>query len=69
MIAIINTAVTTMDGMTEYRLQINDKLIAEFYHNRSDGLAACLRIAADAADRAHYENIERLIKLAGETPE
>ena len=33
-----------------YQLKINAMLITEFTHLRSDGLAVCLRKAADAAD-------------------
>lgn len=63
MIAIINTGETDDEGRACYRLQINHKLIAEFAHLRVDGLAACLRLAADAADRAHFEQVDRLVKL------
>jgi hypothetical protein len=69
MIAIINTGATDDEGRAHYRLQINNTLIAEFHHYRVDGLAACLRLAADAADRAHYEKVDRLIKLVGGAPE
>lgn len=64
MIAIINTGEFDEDGRSRYRLQINDKLIAEFYHHRIDGLAACLALAANAADRAEFERIANTIKLA-----
>lgn len=63
MIAIINTGEFDEDGRSRYRLQINDKLIAEFAHLRVDGLGACLRLAADAADRAHFEEIDNLMKV------
>ena len=33
-----------------YHIKINDKLITEFTHDREDGLAECLRKAADAVD-------------------
>lgn len=69
MIAIINTGAIDDEGRAHYRLQINNELIAEFHHYRVDGLAACLRLAADAADRAHYEKIDRLIELVGRAPE
>ena len=68
MIAIINTGAIDDEGRAHYRLQINNELIAEFHHYRVDGLAACLRLAADAADRAHYEKIDRLIELIGRAP-
>jgi len=69
MIAIINTGETGEDGRAHYRLQINHKLIAEFDHLRVDGLAACLRLAADAADRAHFEQVDRALKLAEDKPD
>lgn len=66
MIAIINTGEYDEDGRSRYRLQINEKLITEFYHHRIDGLAACLALAASAADRAEFERITKTIKLAQE---
>ncbi|MNG19359.1 hypothetical protein D3C84_1035120 [compost metagenome] len=69
MIAIINTGETDDQGRACYRLQINHKLIAEFAHLRVDGLAACLRLAADAADRAHFEQVDRALKLAEDKPD
>ncbi len=39
------------NGLNQYELLINKKLICEFEHDRShDGLAQCLRDAADAVD-------------------
>lgn len=64
MIAIINTGETDEEGRAHYRLQINHLLIAEFDHFRVDGLAVCLRHAADAADRAHFERVDAALKLA-----
>lgn len=61
MIAIINTDQRGADGRTLYRLQINDRLISEFWHKRPDGLGACLRLAADAADAAHAGQLDRLL--------
>jgi len=43
-----------------YQLKINTMLIAEFTHLRSDGLAVCLRKAADAAD-AH--DMKKLVAM------
>lgn len=63
MIAIINTGEFDEDGRSRYRVQINDKLITEYYHWRIDGLAACLALAAHAVDRADFEKIDRLCKL------
>lgn len=63
MIAIINTGETDEEGRAHYRLQINHKLIAEFDHFRVDGLSACLRLAADAADRTHFEEVDAVVKM------
>lgn len=54
MIAIINQD-KDKDGQSLYNVQINDKLICQFYHTRSDGLGECLRKAAVAVD-VHMEN-------------
>lgn len=42
-----------MQGLNQYVVRINnDPVIARFYHVRSEGLAACLRRAADAVEAA-----------------
>lgn len=46
------------DGECEYRLRINSQVIAYFSHSRPDGLAECLRKAADAAEKAHWSGVE-----------
>lgn len=61
MIAIINTGEVDEFGRHRYRLQINDKLIAEYYHCRVDGLTTCLRLAAEAADRAEFERMDKIV--------
>lgn len=35
----------------EYILRINDRIVAEFEHIRDDGLAVCLRKAAEALEK------------------
>jgi len=42
-----------------YQLKINTMLITEFTHLRSDGLAVCLRKAADAAEKHEAEKFLR----------
>lgn len=37
-------------GINQYQVRINNKVIAEFQHTRSEGLAKCLRLAADAVE-------------------
>ena len=42
-----------VEGLNQYIVRINNKpIIAEFEHVRSDGLAVCLRKAADAVETA-----------------
>lgn len=49
MIAIINKGpVGKSRDRRKYNVQINNKLITTFQHNRSDGLAKCLELAAQA---------------------
>lgn len=52
--------VSDHDGSTlisEYTVQINNgPVIAEFAHWRKDGLAACLRLAADAVEASGHPN-------------
>jgi hypothetical protein len=64
MIAIINTGKRDAEGRHRYRLQINDKLIVEFTHMQRDGLAECLRLAAEAASAAHEEQIQSILDAA-----
>lgn len=40
-----------MDGICNYELRINKKVVAQFQHNRNDDLATCLTKAAGAADQ------------------
>lgn len=37
-------------GERNYEVRISGKLLAEFKHRRDDGLATCLRKAADAVE-------------------
>jgi len=41
-----------LTGPNQYLLRINENVVARFDHVREHGLGACLRAAADAADRA-----------------
>lgn len=54
MSVIINNVSThdDLEGVNDYELRINRKLIATFSHVRKNGLAACLRRAAEAAEAA-----------------
>lgn len=56
------TDVPTSHGSNKYQVRINSKVIAEYYHNREDGLAECLRKAATAVEQTdRVEIIEFLI--------
>lgn len=37
------------------------RIQVQFKHRRSEGLAACLRAAADAIERHHEENLMKII--------
>ena len=43
------------DGVCTYELRINYDTVCSFTHNRRDGLAACLRMAANAADKVNVD--------------
>jgi hypothetical protein len=45
------------DGRYPYEVHVNGERIATFDHARRDGLASCLRAAAEAAERAERESI------------
>lgn len=61
MIAIINQG-GDMSGECEYRVQINNELITTFKHSRPDGLAECLRKAADAVENQREEHINYIVQ-------
>lgn len=64
MIAIINKG-GPADGVCTYTVGINREVIATFEHDRRDGLATCLRKAADAVDTVPVEEglYDILVKL------
>jgi hypothetical protein len=62
MIAIINVAMhPAPSGPHPYEVRVNRELITTFVHNREDGLAMCLRRAADACDEAQAEEFREMI--------
>lgn len=61
MIAIFNTGGDTK-GVSNYQVQINDTFICKFKHNRPDGLAECLRKAAEAVDNEKKDMMIMLTK-------
>jgi hypothetical protein len=63
MIAIINRGHVSDDPDDDnrrYIIYINQKPIAGFEHRRADGLAACLRKAADTVKKAEVEKRGRI---------
>lgn len=50
-------------GEQHYRLRINNHIKCEFTHNFSDGLATCLRKAAEAFENKEQKDIEQLLNL------
>ena len=51
--AVVIVNETGGDGVCRYRVQINSAApLAHFEHNRPDGLAICLRKAAEAVEAA-----------------
>lgn len=55
-------------GVCKYQLRINEKIIAEFEHSRPDGLAVCLKKAADAAEKAKWEGMKEFLDYRGVNP-
>lgn len=55
MIAIVNT---NGNERCTYEVRINNDVITSFTHNRSEGLAACLRKAATAVEVREWEDVK-----------
>ena len=65
MIAIVNRG-GDADGVCEYTIGINNTVLATFQHDRRDGLAKCLRLAADAAEHKIHGDIARIVQSLSE---
>lgn len=64
MISITNVSPkdSPVDGTHQYVVQVNGALITTFEHDRAfNGLAQCLRDAADAVDRKQTERVDFLL--------
>ena len=48
-----------------YRVQIGQQLICKFDHNKLDGLAACLRQAADSVEQSEWADFVLLSEQQG----
>ena len=55
-------------GVSEYELCINHRRLTTFKHNRTKGLAECLREAAKAMDRAQWEMVQTFVESQQATP-
>jgi hypothetical protein len=69
MIAIVNVSPDSspMIGINQYEVRINHSVICEFEHDRrAEGLAQCLRDAADAVESSYDKRVLSIIKLAKE---
>ena len=67
MIAIVNVSPrdTPITGANNYEVRINRKVMCTFEHSRShDGLAQCLRDAADAVDAQRAKDLSRREEMA-----
>ena len=59
-----------MNGICNYELRINKKVVARFQHDRNDDLATCLCKAAGAADQQRkLQVIEMYFKMFRELNE
>ena len=53
-------------GISDYTVKINGELIAVFQHNRVNGLADCLREAANQVDLKNWqESLAKMMALEG----
>lgn len=63
---VIITQIQKLDaspmGWRKYQLNINSETITTYEHRRGDGLAACLRAAADAVERNDDQRTLKLIE-------
>ena len=50
------------DGVNTYQLRINNRVMCEFTHDRSKGLAVCLEEAAKAYRNEEWANLRRMMK-------
>jgi len=63
MIAIVNVSPpgTHPGDFHTYELKINRRVITRFQHRRLDGLAQCLRAAADAVEESRAMEVQELM--------
>lgn len=58
----ISSKETPEEGINQYELRINKKVICRFKHDRkAGGLAQCLRDAADAVDKSRLSDLAKLV--------
>lgn len=59
MISIVNTG-ETKNKKSKYIVKINNELITEFFHERKDGLSACLLEASKAVERKKWKDLQEI---------
>lgn len=66
MIAIVNISPegTPLAANHEYEVRINRDVVARFAHNRPDGLAKCLELAAEAVKKQAATNQIEAVRRA-----
>lgn len=58
----VSTEDTPLKGYNNYQIRINDNIICNFTHKRkANGLAQCLRDAADAVEAKEHDRILSII--------
>lgn len=63
MIAIVNVGGgdgQDIMGIRNYEVRINRDVVATFQHRRSDGIAVCLKKAANAVESKKWKSVEKL---------
>ncbi len=66
MIAVHNVTEDDTQELDDYEVRLNGRVLAEFQHKRGpNGLARCLRDAADALDKKQDEQYHRLMETLG----
>ena len=65
-IIIRNVSTGVPTGVQQYELKINQRILLQFEHTREDGLAVCLRKAADAVEADRDKKVIQILLLRTE---
>lgn len=64
MLAIVNVTPNDHQGLDQYEVRINDRVIARFEHERAyNGAAQCLRDAANAVEAQQVDQHKQLLEM------